>query len=157
AVTSAEFRSRLPRQPELGPPLRPDEEVSMGLYHEFRHRLDADPNYILELEPDHLPPAADTYNTVPNRWALDQPDYRRYPAPGEYYYTKSHWYDPFNKNKLKGDFPIWPEVLGQQVFFNLTGSSDMFFDFRRLPVGSGVSASRPGSETVFGRGEQAFT
>jgi hypothetical protein len=156
ATSSSEYRSRLPRPTELGPPLPPDAPVFLGYYHEFRHRLDSDPNYITELAPDVLPPIGDIYNTVPNRWALDQPDYRRYPAPGEYFYTKQHWYDPFNKNILKGDFPIWPEVLGQQVFFDLTGSSDLFSDFRRLPVGSGVSASRPNSETVFGRGEQEF-
>ena len=157
ATSSAEFRSRLPRLPELGPPLPPDAPVSLGYYHEFRHRLDSDPNYIAELAPDVLAPAADIYNTVPNRWALDQPDYRRYPQPGEYMYTRSRLFDPFNRNVLKGDEPIWPKVLGQQVFFDLTGSSDTFFDFRRLPVGSGVSAARPGSETVFGRGEQEFT
>ena len=157
ATSSAEFRSRLPRLPELGPPLAPEAATSLGNYREFRHRLDSDPNYIAELAPDVLPPIGDIYNTVPNRWALQQPDYRRYPQPGEYMYTRSRLFDPFNRNKLKGDEPIWPGLLGQQVFFNLTGSSDLFFDFRRLPVGSGVSATRPGSETVFGRGEQAFT
>src|SRR5271168_8497 len=157
ATTSAEYRSRLPRLPDLGKPLPPDAAVSLGYFHEFRHRLDNDPNYIAELAPDVLPPIGDIYNTVPNRWALDQPDYRRYPTPGEYMYTRSRFFDPFNRNSLKGDQPIWPAVFGQQVFFNLTGSSDTFFDFRRLPVGSGVSATRPDSETVFGRGEQAFT
>ena len=155
-TNSAEFRSRLPRLPELGPAEAPASSPSLGTYRELRHRLDSDPNYIAELAPEYLPPVADIYNVVPNRWALNQPDYRRYPQPGEYPYTKSHWYDPFNRNRFKGDEPIWPELLGQQVFLNITASSDTFFDGRRVPSPSGVSAAQPGSEAFFGRGEQAF-
>ena len=156
AVTSAEFRSRLPRMPELGPALPRDANAEMGSYREFRHRLDSDPNYIAELAPDALPPVADIYNVVPNRWALAQPDYRRYPTKGEYMYTRSRWFDPFNRNSLKGDQPIWPELLGQQTFLNITATSETFFDGRRVPSPSNVSAARPGSEAFFGQGEQAF-
>jgi hypothetical protein len=152
----AEARSRLPRQPELGPPLPAEAAAMMGSYREFRHRLDSDPNYILELSPDVLPPISDVFNVVPNRWALEQPDYRRYASSGEYIYTKPHWYDPFNRNRFKGDEPIWPAVLGQKVFFNLTGSETTFIDGRKVPVPSDVSAARPGSSAFFGRGEQFF-
>jgi carboxypeptidase family protein len=153
---SAEFRSRLPRLPELGPAVAPTALASLGSYRELRHRLDSDPNYIAELAPEYLPPVADVYNVVPNRWALNQPDYRRYPHAGEYLYTKPHWYDPFNRNRFKGDEPIWPEVLGQQIFLNITASSETFFEGRRVPSPSGVSAAQPGSSGFFGRGEQAF-
>ncbi len=153
---SAEFRSRLPRLPELGPALSPGALPTLGSYREFRHRLDSDPNYIAELAPEYLPPVADVFNAVPNRWALSQPDYRRYSQKGEYLYVKPHWYDPFNRNRLKGDEPIWPELLGQQVFLNITASSETFFDGRRVPSPSGVSAAEPGSSGFFGRGEQAF-
>ena len=156
-VAAAQARSRLPRQPELGPPLAPGTLASLGSYREFRHRLDADPSYIENLTPDTLPPVADVYNEVPDRWALEQPDYRRYPQKGEYIYTKPHWYDPFNRNRFKGDEPIWPELMGQQVFLNITATSETFFDGRRVPSPSDVSAARPGSESFFGRGEQAFT
>jgi hypothetical protein len=151
-----ELRSRLPRQPELGPALPAETPASLGSYREFRHRLDADPNYILELAPDVLPPVADVFNAVPNRWALEQPDYRRYAPQGEYIYVKPHWYDPFNRNRFKGDEPIWPEFLGQQVFFNFTGSAETFLDGRRVPTPSGVSTAQPGSADFFGRGEQFF-
>ena len=153
---SVEFRSRLPRLPELGPapPLEP--LPAMGTYRELRHRLDSDPNYIAELAPDTLPPVGDVFNLVPNRWALDQPDYRRYSQQGEYLYTRSRWYDPFNRNRLKGDQPIWADRLGQQTFLNLSASSETFFDGRRVPSPSDVSAAEPGSATFFGRGEQAF-
>jgi hypothetical protein len=156
STSSAEFRSRLPRLPELGAAAAPGAAPSLGSYRELRHRLDSDPNYIAELAPEYLPPVADIYNVVPNRWALNQPDYRRYPQAGEYPYTKPHWYDPFNRNRFKGDEPIWPELLGQQVFLNITASSETFFDGRRVPSPSGVSAAEPGSSAFFGRGEQAF-
>jgi hypothetical protein len=155
-TASMEFRSRLPRLPELGPPPPPESLPSLGTYRELRHRLDSDPNYIAELSPDTLPPVGDVYNLVPNRWALQQPDYRRYSQKGEYVYTRSRWYDPFNRNRLKGDQPIWVSVLGQQTFLNLTASSETFFDGRRVPSPSDVSAERPGSATFFGQGEQAF-
>jgi hypothetical protein len=152
----AETRSRLPRQPELGPPLPAEAAGMTGLYREFRHRLDSHPNYILELSADVLPPISDVFNVVPNRWALEQPDYRRYAPAGEYIYAKPHWYDPFNRNRFKGDEPIWPAVLGQQAFFNFTGSETTFIDGRKVPVPSDVSAARPGSNAFFGRGEQFF-
>jgi hypothetical protein len=152
----AETRSRLPRLPELGPALSAEPQPSLGAYREFRHRLDSDPNYIEDRSPGTLPPVADVYNTVPNRWALEQPDYRRYPQKGEYLYTKAHWYDPFSHNRLKGDEPIWPSLLGQQTFLNITASSESFFDGRRVPSPSNVSSARAGSSGFFGKGEQAF-
>jgi len=156
SVSRAEFRSRLPRLPELGPAVAPGSSPALSSYRELRHRLDSDPNYIAELAPEYLPPVADIYNVVPNRWALHQPDYRRYAQKGEYLYTNPHWYDPFNRNRLKGDEPICPERLGQQIFLNVTASSETFLDGRRVPSPSGVSAAQPGSSSFFGRGEQAF-
>jgi len=155
-VAAVEAISRLPRLPELGPALSAETPRSYGTYREFRHRLDSDPNYLENISPDTLPPIADVYNTVPNRWALEQPDYRRYPQKGDYIYTKQRWYDPFNRNRFKGDEPIWPELLGQQVFLNVTASSESFFDGRRVPAPSNVSSARPGSSGFFGKGEQAF-
>jgi hypothetical protein len=154
AQSSAEVRSRLPRLPELGTPLPAEPVASSGNYREFRHRLDADPSYVLNPAPESLPPVADVFATVPDRWALQQPEYKRYSSAGEYIYTRSRWYDPFNRNRLKGDEPVWPAVLGQQVFFNLTATSDTTFDARRVPSPSGVSAANPGSAAFFGHGEQ---
>jgi Carboxypeptidase regulatory-like domain len=153
---TVELRSRLPRLPELGPPPIGVAEVPSGSYREFRHRMDSDPNYVLNPAPQSLPPAGDVFATVPDRWALQQPEYRRYSAPGEYVYTKPRWYDPFNHNRFKGDEPIWPSLLGQQVFLNITATSDTTFDARRVPSPSNVSAATPGSDEFFGRGEQEF-
>src|SRR5262249_20172635 len=153
---SAELRSRLPRLPELGPPLPAATESASGSHREFRHRLDSDPNYVLNPAPDSLPPAADVFATVPYRSSIAQPEYRRYSAPGEYIYTKPRWYDPFNRNRFKGDEPIWPSVLGQQIFLNITATSDTTIDARRVPSPSNVSSANPGSSEFFGRGEQEF-
>jgi hypothetical protein len=155
-VAAIEARSRLPRQPELGPALSATGEESFGAYREFRHRLDSDPAYVLNPASEVLPPIADVYNKIPDRWQLQQPEYRRYDAKGEYLYTKPRWYDPFNRNKFKGDEPIWPDFLGQQTFLNLTATSETFFDGRRVPSPSNVSTAEPGSSEFFGRGEQAF-
>ena len=67
-------------------------------------------------------------------------------------YVKGHWYDPFNRNRLKGDYPIF----GQRWFFNFTGTSETAVDGRRLPLPSGVDTERPDSGEFFGRGEQAL-
>ena len=155
-AAAAEARSRLPRLPELGSPTSAGTQTTFGTYREFRHRLDSDPTYVENASPDVLPPAADVYNTVPDRWALEQPGYRRYPQNGEYIYTKSNWYDPFNRNRWKGDEPIWPKVLGQQTFFNWTATSESNIDGRCVPSPSGVSAAQPGSSSFFGKCEQVF-
>jgi hypothetical protein len=152
----AQASSRLPRQPELGPPLPSGNAALVGNYREFRHRLDSDPDYVLELAPQTLPPVADVFNTVPNRWELAQPDYRRYTMPGDVPYVRPHWYDPYNRNRFKGDEPIWPELFGQQVFLNLTGSAETFLEGRRVPTPSGITYERPGSATFFGNGDQLF-
>ena len=153
---SPEVLSRLPRLPELGPPLPAESERPAESYRELRHRLDADPNYVLNPASDALPPASDVFATVPDRWALQQPEYKRYDASGEYIYSQPHWYDPFNRNRFKGDQPIWPSLLGPQVFLDVTATSDTTFDGRRVPSPSNVSSANPGSYQFFGHGEQEF-
>ena len=155
-LSLTEAHSRLPRLPELGAPPTVETPAAAGSYREFRHRLDADPNYVLNPAPESLPPAGDVFATVPDRWALPQPEYRRYDANGEYIYTQPHWYDPFNRNRFKGDEPVWPSLLGQQVFLDFTATSDTTFDARRVPSPSGVSSANPGSYAFFGHGEQEF-
>jgi hypothetical protein len=151
-----ESNSRLPRQPELGAPLPTETPATPENYREFRHRLDADPNYILELAPEVLPPVADVFNTVPNRWELPQPAYTRYASADDSIYVRPHWYDPYNHNRFKGDEPIWPELFGQQVFFDFTGTAETFLEGRRVPTPSGVTTAEPGSANFFGNGDQLF-
>jgi hypothetical protein len=99
-----------------------------------------------------LPSPDQVFRTEPDRWIVTMPNWDRYGIGGEYPYVKSRTWDPFNKNKLKGDVPI----IGKQTFLNLTTISDTFVDGRRLPVPSNVSSARPGSSEFFGKGGQFF-
>ena len=89
-----------------------------------------------------------------DRWGIgtEPPGYRRYARGGEYQFVESHWFDPFNRNKLKGDYP----VFGNRHFFNFSAQSVTAVDGRKLPTPSLVAARRPGSEEFFGRPGQFF-
>jgi hypothetical protein len=76
-------------------------------------------------------PAQPEFEPVPDRWRI-QP-----PGP---------WYDPYNQNVLKGDYP----VIGQDIFLRLTGVSRTNLEGRSAPTPSGVSADRAGSFAFFG-------
>jgi hypothetical protein len=105
-----------------------------------------------QLKPQQIPPRTATFRSAPDRWDLAMPDWQRYPQQRDVPYVKGHWYDPFNRNRLKGDYPIF----GQRWFLNFTGTSDTAIDGRRLPLPSGLDAANPRSSGFFGRGEQAF-
>jgi hypothetical protein len=102
--------------------------------------------------PETFPPDGAVFQAEPNRWRVTMPDWNRYGTGGEHPYVKGSKWDPFDRNKWKGDVP----AIGQQTFFNFTGISDTLFDGRRLPVPSDVSTARPGTPGFFGRGEQVF-
>ena len=59
------------------------------------------------------------------------------------------WYDPYNPNPLKGDYPLDPK---REWFVNLGVVSDTLGEARRLPTPVGPqSTDRPGSVDVFGQ------
>lgn len=58
--------------------------------------------------------------------------------------------DPYNQNKLKGDYPI----IGQNTFLVLTATVDNIVEGVRLPTPSGVSADEPRSLDFFEEGER---
>jgi hypothetical protein len=98
------------------------------------------------LEP--LPSEARVFQRVPDRWLYEFPEYRRYPGNnGEIQFMKGRTLDPFNRNKLKGDYPIF----GGRTFLNLQFASDTFTVGRRIPLPSGVGSNEPDSEEFFGR------
>jgi hypothetical protein len=142
-------QSRLPRQPELGPPAPAIMVATLGSYRVLARRPDADPNWS-EAQPEALPSAQEVFAATADRWDVAMPDARRYGDGGEYPYVKSHWYDPFDRNKLKGDQPI----IGQQTFLNLTATSETAADGRCLPTPTNVSPAQPGSSAFFGRCDQ---
>jgi hypothetical protein len=92
---------------------------------------------------------------VPNRWALPFPHWTRYHDPTHetpYMYETPRVWHPYEQSILKGDVPI----IGQDIFANVTAKSFTMFEYRRLPVASGVSTAQPNSSEFFGRGEQVF-
>jgi hypothetical protein len=88
---------------------------------------------------------------VPNRWGILLPSWRRYSSSGiDAPYAVSRWWDPFNRNTIKGDYPI----VGRHTFLDLSASSETLAESRRIPVPSVPSSAEPGEFGFFGRGEQ---
>ena len=88
---------------------------------------------------------------IPDRWRLGLPNWNRYERPvRDVPYTPGRWWDPYNQNVLKGDFPIF----GQDIFLVMTGVSDTLFEVRRIPTPCNVSSAEPGCFDVFGDGDQ---
>jgi hypothetical protein len=143
--------SRLPRLTELGPPgSAPKTGAAVASYRELRRRPDAEPGQEL-VAPELLPSAQQVFLEMPDRWNVAMPEWNRYGRSGEYpYVRKSHWWDPFNRNRLKGDEPMF----GRQTFLNITATADTLVEQRRVPATSNISSARPGSSDFFGKGEQ---
>ena len=59
-----------------------------------------------------VPPVAEVFQPEPDRWSVAMPDWDRYGIGGEHPYVRGSKWDPFDKNKWKGDVPI----IGQQTF-----------------------------------------
>jgi hypothetical protein len=129
-------------------------EINDSLYRELsRHGIN-DGSVVppmLRLSPDDV-----VYLPKPDRWNTSMPDYRRYPNDPRSPYVLGHWYDPFNRNKYKGDYPVLTNILGPRTFFNFTGSSTTALDGRRLPTPSNQGSVNPGSDNFFGDGGQFF-
>jgi hypothetical protein len=89
---------------------------------------------------------------IEDRWRLGFPDWNRFERPLEAPYVKGRWWDPYNQNVLKGDYPI----LGQHIFMNLSAISDTVFEARKVLLPSGASSADPGSAEFFGNGNQLF-
>jgi hypothetical protein len=143
----------IPRLPDLGPkpPAGPQQPATSSTYRNLPSQPPpADEGEAKPLSP--IPTDDQVFEAVPNRWAYEFPDdYHRYPN-FEVPYVKGHLYDPFNRNKLKGDYPI----VGNQTFLDITATSDTFADGRRLPVPSGLGSASPGESQFFGRFGQFF-
>jgi len=138
---------RVPAPPRPAPPELPPQPP-------YRKLPEPPPEGLPEvLPPQIIPPRDRVFTLVPDRWKLDWPDYQRYGPRDEAPYVKGHWYDPFNRNKLKGDYPIF----GQRTFLNVNLVSDTFLTGRRLPVPSGLGSDEPDSAEFFGRmGQLAY-
>lgn len=97
-----------------------------------------------------LAPDEKVFVPLPDRWNISLPNWDRYGERGDYPYVSGHWWDPYNQNRLKGDYP----VLGQRTFFVFTGVSDGLLEGKGVPTGTTPSTARQGSDPFFGRGDQ---
>ena len=127
----------------------PQETLDDSAYRELSRRPDAEGAVVVPKEIP-LPPASANFQLQRDRWGIPMPDYHRY-AEGETPYILGHWYDPFNRNVLKADRPIFGKT-----FFSFTGDSITAAEGRRLPVPSGQSTAQPVENGFFGRGGQFF-
>jgi len=89
----------------------------------------------------------------PDRWRIGFAPWKRYTSgvTEQPYETPDPllWH-PYKQSVLKGDVP----VIGQDIFLNLTASTQTEVEFRRVPTASGVSAAVPGAYEFFGESEQ---
>lgn len=95
-------------------------------------------------------PAQSTEDSAPeaepveSRWEIEPPPYELN--------VKGHWWDPYNQNILKGDYPIH----GDHLFFKLTGTSRTTSEGRAIPLPSSPSAVEAGSFEFFGENDTLF-
>ena len=136
-------------------PLPPDQalprkEVRANTWQEFQP--EGSPHYPLTEQGIGVPP---NFTPRPNRYQVGFgfTPWRRYTSglsEQPYEQPTPYLWHPYYQSKLKGDIP----VIGQDIFLNLTATSDTLVEFRKVPTPSAVSAARPDSAEVFGRSEQ---
>jgi hypothetical protein len=96
---------------------------------------------------------------IEDRWRIGYPEWDRYgnghPVIDDYPYTPGRWFDPFNQNVLKGDYP----VIGQHIFLDMSASALSFQEYRQIPTATTPfeSTVRANQFNFFGRPNQYFT
>lgn len=92
----------------------------------------------------HAHPESD-FLPLPDRWRIGAPPnyVQNVRSPGKFL-------DPYNQNVLKGDFPFFED----DFFMVVSAVSDTLFEYRKLPIPSGMSTARPDSLDFFGYGDQ---
>src|SRR5690554_2424387 len=76
---------------------------------------------------------------VPDRWRIVDSLY------------EERWWDPYNRNLLKGDKPLYDDW-----FFSFTGIWDTVYESRTVPTPVGSSTGNGGKLDLIGNGEQQF-
>src|SRR5262249_24719489 len=90
---------------------------------------------------------------VEDRWRIGFPEWDRYgkghPVGDDYPYVQGRWWDPFNQNVLKGDYPI----LGQNIFLEVTGTTQTLLEPVQPPIATTPCeiTANPDSKDFFGR------
>jgi hypothetical protein len=105
-------------------------------------------------QPAPAAPTPQQRRETPDRWRVTFPEYDRYGDRGargrDIPFKRGRWWDPYNQNVLKGDYPI----KGDKLFLILTAVSSTNVEQRRAPTPSDVSSVDPTSGEFFGRPEQ---
>jgi hypothetical protein len=89
----------------------------------------------------------------PDRWRIGFVPWTRYTSvvsEQPYATPTPNLWSPYGQSLLKGDLPIF----GQDVFLDLTPSSETVTEFRRVPTASGVSGAVPGEYEFYGQGNE---
>ena len=103
--------------------------------------------------PYEPPPVYGTLDVLHPENFLEMTDrWRIVPPPYELDERSRGTFDPYNKNILKGDYPIGGR---KDLFFVFTGVSDTLAESRTVPTPSGVSTVRPASIRFFGNDNQS--
>ena len=90
---------------------------------------------------------------VPDRWRIGFVPWKRYTSgviEQPYETPNASLWAPYKQSVLKGDVPI----IGQDIFLDLTASSETVTEIKRVPTGSGTSTANPGEYAFYGEGEQ---
>ncbi|CAN5585039.1 hypothetical protein BH11PLA2_BH11PLA2_35000 [soil metagenome] len=96
------------------------------------------------------------YQTVEDRWRLGMPEWFRGDGGQAHVvdspYMLGRWWDPYNLNMFKGDYPIY----GQHTFLNVTASTTALFEFRQIPTATTPfeTTARQAQNEFFGRPNQ---
>jgi hypothetical protein len=140
---SQPMMTRLTQYQEDGPLLRPERDAPYGF---------TGPSGILPTEEQtssHFVPQEDRWRNGYTPWDRYK---RLHPWVDDYPGIEGHWWDPYNQNVLKGDYPI----VGQHTFLNVTATSQTVFDFRQVPTATTPFESTRGFDQreFFGQPEQ---
>ena len=83
--------------------------------------------------PSESPQSSD-FIPIEDRWREGFPAWDRYdkehPRLDDYPYVEGHFWDPYNQNVLKGDYPI----IGQHTFLEINASTEMIMEGRQTPT-----------------------
>ncbi len=131
--------------PEMAPYLRTEVRAPTGF---------TGPSSIVPSE------AQSTSHFVPveDRWRIGSPTWDRYgrghPVGDDYPFVLGTWFDPYNQNVLKGDYPI----AGQDTFAKFTFRQTNLVEYRQTPIPTTPfeATQNPSQNEFFGNPNQFF-
>lgn len=98
----------------------------------------------------------DHFIPIEDRWRIGTPTWDRYgkghPPVDDYPFVQGAWWDPYNQNVLKGDYPI----AGQDVFMRLGFRTTNLVEYRQTPIPTTPTEAtqNPGEFEFFGNPNQ---